>query len=305
MIKSHWKKKAPSHSERLSLTEEQSDNWERSETIDITKMNPWGDVTSENLQWWVTHNSENTCNLMLKALNQWKSHRAWAQELKDQNNQKDSQIEKLLNKKWGLKQNVLKMTRHLNNLNSECSREGTLKSNVSDALKKCSVKFSDSSILDDDLKSMFWVWNNQMKSKLQINDNWFDQSDSDKAEHMKVTYIKICVDSKVTEHLYLWLKAQSEREIYIEKVIQCLKNVFEDSDWCLKAYEQLKKLRMPYLRDFNMFQLEFLWLMNSAKMSADQWKKEIHNKLYDSLWVQIKIYIADEDMSFNVYCKKV
>ena len=39
-------------------------------------------------------------------------------------------------------------------------------------------------------------------------------------------------------------------------------------------------------------------------MSADQWKKEIHNKLYDSLWVQMKIYVTDENMSFDVYCKK-
>ena len=120
-----------------------------------------------------------------------------------------------------------------------------------------------------------------------------------------MTYIKTCVDNKAAEHLYLWLKAQSEREIYIEKIIQCLKNVFEDSDWHLKACEQLKKLRMPYLRDFNVFQSEFLQLINSAKMSADQWKKEIHNKLYDSLQVQMKIYVTDEDMSFDVYCKKV
>ena len=83
-------------------------------------------------------------------------------------------------------------------------------------------------------------------------------------------YIKTRVDGKVAEHLYPWLKAQSGRDIYVEKVIQCLKNVFEDSDQQLKAQKQLKKLRMPYLKDFNTFQSEFLRLSNSAKMSADQ-----------------------------------
>ena len=39
-------------------------------------------------------------------------------------------------------------------------------------------------------------------------------------------------------------------------------------------------------------------------MSADQWKKEIHDKLYDSLQVQIEIYVTDENMLFDVYCKK-
>ena len=30
-----------------------------------------------------------------------------------------------------------------------------------------------------------------MKSKLQINDDWFNQSDLDEAEHIRVTYIKM------------------------------------------------------------------------------------------------------------------
>ena len=50
---------------------------------------------------------------------------------------------------------------------------------------------------------------------------------------------------------------------------------------------------MPYLGDFNVFQLEFLRLANSAKMPVNQWKEEIYDKLYDSLQVQIEIYVAD------------
>ena len=85
-----------------------------------------------------------------------------------------------------------------------------------------------------------------------------------------MSYIKTRVDGKAAEHLYPWLKAQSGRDVYVEKIIQCLKNVFEDSDRRLKAYEQLKKLRIPYLENFNTFQSEFLQLSNSAKMSTDQ-----------------------------------
>ena len=85
-----------------------------------------------------------------------------------------------------------------------------------------------------------------------------------------MSYIKTRVDGKAAEHLYPWLEAQSERDVYVEEVIQCLENVFEDPDRRLKAQKQLKKLRMPYLRDFNTFQSEFLRLSNSAKMSADQ-----------------------------------
>ena len=63
-----------------------------------------------------------------------------------------------------------------------------------------------------------------MKSKLRINDDWFDQLDQDEAEHARVAYIKTRVDGKAAEHLYPWLEAQSGREIYIEEVIQYLEN---------------------------------------------------------------------------------
>ena len=92
---------------------------------------------------------------MLKALNNQDFYKAHIQDLKDQNTQKDSQIEKLLDEKWGLKQNVLKMTQHLNNSEPEHSRENTLKSNVTESVKKCSVKFSDPPILDDGVKPTF------------------------------------------------------------------------------------------------------------------------------------------------------
>ena len=66
---------------------------------------------------------------------------------------------------------MLKLTQQLNNPEAEQLREGILKLNASDATKKCSVKFPDSPIFDNGVKPTFQVWNNQMKSKLQINDD--------------------------------------------------------------------------------------------------------------------------------------
>ena len=132
---------------------------------------------------------------MLKTLNQRDSYR-------EQIDQKDSQIEKLITEKQELKQNVLKLTQQLNNSESEQLREGISKLNTNDTTKKCLAKFPDSSILNDGIKFTFWVWNDQMKSKLRINDDWFNCSDSEEAEYAKVFYIKTRVDSKAAEHLY-------------------------------------------------------------------------------------------------------
>ena len=47
---------------------------------------------------------------MLRVIDQRDFYRAQMQKLKEQNNQKDSQIEKLTTEKQELKQNVLKLT---------------------------------------------------------------------------------------------------------------------------------------------------------------------------------------------------
>ena len=41
-----------------------------------------------------------------------------------------------------------------------------------------------------------------------------------------------------------------------------------------------------------------------ARTPRDQWKEELHDKLYDSLRVPIEIYVTDEDYNFDQYYKK-
>ena len=84
----------------------------------------------------MTHDPENTCHLVLKALDQQDSYR-------EQIDQKDSQIEELINDKQELEQDMLKLTRRLNNPESKRPREGIPKSNASDNMKKRSAKFPD------------------------------------------------------------------------------------------------------------------------------------------------------------------
>ena len=110
MVRPHQEEGTPPQTGRLSLTGGQPDNRERSETVDTTKVDPWGDVTPENLQQWVTHNSDNTCRLVLKALDQRDTYKAQLRDLEEQNNQKDSQIEELSTEKQELEQDVLKLT---------------------------------------------------------------------------------------------------------------------------------------------------------------------------------------------------
>ena len=88
-----------------------------------------------------------------------------------------------------------------------------------------------------------------------------------------------------------------------KEVLEFLENVFEDPDRRIKARQELKSLKMPYLGNFNDFQSDFVRLANVSRMPQNQWKEELHDKLYDSLRVQMEVKVADEGCSFNAYCK--
>jgi hypothetical protein len=79
-----------------------------------------------------------------------------------------------------------------------------------------------------------------------------------------------------------------------KEVLKFLENVFKNPDRRIKAQQELKGLKMPYLGDFNDFQSNFIRLANISRMPQDQWKEELHNKLYNSLRVQMEVKVADE-----------
>jgi hypothetical protein len=62
---------------------------------------------------------------------------------------------------------------------------------------------------------------------------------------------------------------------------------------------------MPFCGDFNDFQSEFLRLVMVARILKNQWKEELHDKLYNSLRILIEIYVTDEDYNFDQYYKKI
>jgi hypothetical protein len=118
-------------------------------------------------------------------------------------------------------------------------------------------------------------------------------------------YIKIRIGSKAYNYLspYLEVERDAGRNPTSKEVLKFLENVFKDLDCRIKAQQELKGLKMPYLGDFNDFQSNFVRLANILRMPQDQWKEELHDKLYDNLHVQMEVKIADEDCSFHAYCK--
>ena len=82
-------------------------------------------------------------------------------------------------------------------------------------------------------------------------------------------YIKIHVGGKAYNYLLLYLEAERDtgRNPTSKEVLEFLENVFKDPDRRIKARQELKGLRMPYLGDFNNFQSNFIRLVNILRMS--------------------------------------
>jgi hypothetical protein len=53
--------------------------------------------------------------------------------------------------------------------------------------------------------------------------------------------------------------------------------------------------------DFNEFYSEFVRLANLSKKPREEWKEEIHDKLYEELQVHLEMYMMNETCEFDEY----
>ena len=70
-----------------------------------------------------------------------------------------------------------------------------------------------------------------------------------------MAYIKTRVGSKAYNHLLPYLEAERDIEYNPtnKEVLKFLENVFKDPNRRIKAQQELKNLKMPYLGNFNNF----------------------------------------------------
>ena len=70
-----------------------------------------------------------------------------------------------------------------------------------------------------------------------------------------MAYIKTRVGGKAYDYLlpYLEVECDAERNPTSKEVLEFLENVFKDLERRIKARQELKGLKMPYLGDFNDF----------------------------------------------------
>jgi hypothetical protein len=133
---------------------------------------------------------------------------------------------------------------------SRTIREGTPLSQTSSvAGSGRTAKFPDPPMLTDGKEPTYRAWSGHVQNKLRSNADWFYRDDPDQEEDAKVAYIKTRVGGKAYDHLSPHLEAERDagRNPTSKEVLKFLENVFEDPDRRIKARQELKGLKMPYL----------------------------------------------------------
>ena len=83
---------------------------------------------------------------------------------------------------------------------------------------------------------------------------------------------------------------------------QYLKKRFDDPHRRLNARDALNTLKLSYLGDFTKFQSEFVRLAQRSGRPEEQWKEDLHDKLYAELRTHMQLDLANPSIDFDTYC---
>jgi hypothetical protein len=83
---------------------------------------------------------------------------------------------------------------------------------------------------------------------------------------------------------------------------QYLKKRFDDPHRRLNARDALNSLKLSYLGDFTKFQSEFVRLAQRSGRPEEQWKEDLHDKLYAELRTHMQLDLVNPSIDFDTYC---
>ena len=86
--------------------------------------------------------------------------------------------------------------------------------------------------------------------------------------------------------------------------LEFMDGTYDDPDQAINARYEYHNLGMKYLQDFKEFRAQFERLAYIASSSGEQWKLNIHHKLYDNLRLGMETKVSKESITFDIYCEK-
>lgn len=167
--------------------------------------------------------------------------------------------------------------------------------------KKKSMKLPDPPILTNGKDPKFPDWLSKMKSKLQANRDHYD------SEELRMAYVENRTGGDAARHLAPRLEEGPSRFQTAKDMFDYLESIYLDPNRREKARAEFKKLKMKENEEFHAFLTRFLHLANEAKVSPDNFKEELQERLTEELNKHtIGSYLDLDDFTdYSRRCSKV
>lgn len=150
------------------------------------------------------------------------------------------------------------------------------------------------------------AWRSQMKNKLLGNADWYESGDVHDPDYRRLTYIETRLEDTALEFFLSWIEPRRDMGLTscVESFWEFMDGIYDDPDRTINARYEYHNLRMRYVQDFNEFRAQFVRLAYIAGIPKDQWKLDIHHKLYDDLRLGMETKVSKESTTFEAYCEK-
>lgn len=170
--------------------------------------------------------------------------------------------------------------------------------------KHLTVKLPDPPIFTGGEDPTFFVWKQIMVDKIIGNYDHYERDTPAATGHAQVIYVKTRVGGEAASFLFPYIDAEQSagRSVTVTQIYHFLEQIYEGTNKRAEAREKLMGLKMAFNMDFNKFQAEFGKLAHTGGLPQQDWKQELHMRLYHRLRIQMQPYMVDESYSFQKYC---
>lgn len=159
---------------------------------------------------------------------------------------------------------------------------------------------------DDEERIGYRAWRSQMRNKLLGNADWWENGDRIDPDYPLLAYTESRLKEEALDYYLSWIEPRRDAGLITSMMDfwEYMDGIYDDPDRAINARYQYHNLRMKYLQDFNEFRAQFARLAYTAGIPKDQWKLDIHHKLYDDLRLGMETKVSKESTTFEAYCEK-
>jgi hypothetical protein len=142
---------------------------------------------------------------------------------------------------------------------------------------------------------MWEHWLDDMKRKIKADYNNAD-------EEIIASYVKSRTKGDAKDHLTTLIDAAEDDEVTADLMFEHLSSIYNNPHKAADARAAYRTLEMKLYGNFDEFKSQFIKLASRAKVVKDDWKSDMHEKMYAKLQDSVALQAGSDEYSFSDLC---